>query len=277
MREGEALPPVNPKLVGVSRHGGISSSRPELFPYFRDNEMLRTLASWTRWELGCSGPLRIRRETFSGARATSSILYASDLHLGHCGPDRFRISFASDSTSPARCRVAGGDLLDTPKALPELHSAIQCLAKQTLVAPSSGITTVCKPSFTARCSHFRWGRWLADEPLEHPLGIDGRLQTSANARILCTHYPDDFCRDSSGVSSDLGRPPTRRPMRVGHVQGQTLPCSLVPPLARPSPTRRVRNSPRQPRPRRHVADPVQLPARSVGVCDQLDFRLVCKE
>jgi predicted MPP superfamily phosphohydrolase len=160
-----------------------------------DAIVIKTLTTWTRWEFGCLGPLRIRRETFHwGLTRPVSILYASDLHLGH-GWTRSVPGQLLETVRETRPRVVllGGDLIDAAPALPILHGCVAALARKAMVAAVPGNHDRCvSPASLRDAVTSAGGRWLPEESLDEPVGIDGRLRASAGSPVLCAHYPDEF-------------------------------------------------------------------------------------
>jgi uncharacterized protein len=148
-------------------------------------------------EFGCFRPLFVRREAAHlGLSQPLSILYASDLHLGHWWTRRVcdQLLQAARETKPDLI-LLGGDLSDNPTALSQLEACVRALGE---VAPvhavpgnhdkRAGIADVRATVLAAG------GHWLPDRPLDHLLRIDGTVDPipSDRRRLLCAHYPSDF-------------------------------------------------------------------------------------
>jgi predicted MPP superfamily phosphohydrolase len=149
------------------------------------------------FEFGDWGPLTVRRAQISlGLPRRVSILYASDLHLGHWWTNRVPAQLrAVIRESQPDVVLLGGDLVDRRDALPVLQNLIAEVAAQATVGaiPGNhdarvGISEVRQQVLAAGAC------WLPDEPLEEPLGIDAVPcpSPSAGRRVLCAHFPSIF-------------------------------------------------------------------------------------
>ncbi len=148
-------------------------------------------------EFGSFHPLFVRQESVHlGIARPLRLLYASDLHLGHWWTRRIpgQLLRAAQQTRPDLI-LLGGDLADNVQALYLLGNCVRSLAQ---VAPvhaiagnhdrHAGIASVRTTIMAAG------GHWLPDQPIDHPLRIDGAVDPtpSDNPRLLCAHYPADF-------------------------------------------------------------------------------------
>jgi predicted MPP superfamily phosphohydrolase len=144
------------------------------------------------FEFGSFGPLWLREETFYwGVSRPCTLLYASDLHLGHAWTQTVptQIVAAVKSLRPD-VLLLGGDLVDYSSAIDLLQAFISELSNFTTVAgvPGNHDVPALKTAFKAGGGH-----WLPEEPLGVPIAIDGATNPSAiRADILCAHYPSDF-------------------------------------------------------------------------------------
>jgi predicted MPP superfamily phosphohydrolase len=162
------------------------------------------------FEFGSFGPLWVREECFHwGLPRPCSLLYASDLHLGHwwTRPVPAQVLKAVDRLRPDVV-LLGGDLVDVPSALTEFQRFVAALGKLTIVAGIPGNHDVAALRDALRAGG---GHWLPDEPLRAPVGVDATIQTGpGRADVLCAHYPSDFPRaERAGY----------RLMLAGHLHG----------------------------------------------------------
>lgn len=173
-------------------------------------KIIRSRATLLGFEFGSFGPLWVREETVRcGLPRPCSLLYASDLHLGHwwTKPVPGQILEAVHRLRP-EVLLLGGDLVDVRSAHGDFQRFVAELARLTIVAaiPGNHDNPEIKQAVCAG-----GGRWLPDEPLRDPIAVDGTVQTaSARAAILCAHYPSDFLRaEAAGY----------RLMLAGHLHG----------------------------------------------------------
>jgi predicted MPP superfamily phosphohydrolase len=148
-------------------------------------------------EFGSFRPLLVRREAVHlGLARPLSVLYASDLHLGHWWTRRVseQLLRAAQEARPDLI-LLGGDLADNAEALSLLGACVRALGELAPVhaVPGNhdrraGITKVRATVFAAG------GHWLPDRPLDHGLRIEGTLDPTPSdcPRLLCAHYPSDF-------------------------------------------------------------------------------------
>jgi len=144
------------------------------------------------FEFGSFGPLWIREENFRwGLSRPCSLLYASDLHLGHwwTRPVPGQIVEAVKRLRP-EVLLLGGDLVDVPSALMDFQRFVAELTQFAIVAgiPGNHDGPAVKAALRGG-----GGQWLPEEPLITPIAVDGKIDTgSTRAAILCAHYPSDF-------------------------------------------------------------------------------------
>ena len=148
------------------------------------------------FEFGAYGPLRVRAERVAiPLPAPLRLLYASDLHLGHrwtaSVPDR--LLEAARSARPDLI-LLGGDLADNPRALPDLRRTVAGLSAVAPVGAIAGNHDARAGLRDVRLAvRVAVGRWLAEDPFETPVRIDGAIRPSdGGPRILCTHDPALF-------------------------------------------------------------------------------------
>jgi predicted MPP superfamily phosphohydrolase len=159
---------------------------------------LSRLARWVcPLEFGAFGPLGVRREEVRlGLSRPVSLLYASDLHLGHwwTGGVPGQLIDVCRRLRP-EVILLGGDLADRPGGLPLLWECVRGLAELAPVAAVPGNHDE-RPGVWAVRAAFReaGGHWLPDAPLAGPLPIDAGFHplASTGPRLLCAHYPDVF-------------------------------------------------------------------------------------
>lgn len=148
--------------------------------------------SFLGFEFGSFGPLWVREETFRwGLPHPRSLLYASDLHLGHwwTRPVPGQILEAVKRLRPD-VFLLGGDLVDVPSALANFQCFVAELTTLTTVAGIPGNHDFPELKEALRAAG---GRWLPEEPLLDPIAVDGTIQSGpARAAILCAHFPSDF-------------------------------------------------------------------------------------
>jgi predicted MPP superfamily phosphohydrolase len=159
-------------------------------------------------ELGASAPLRVVRvEHAFGAEAgpdrgaetpTTRVLYASDLHLGAWGAEsalrellRITIRERPDVV------LLGGDLIDTPRALPRLRVWIRRLRTWSIVAAVPGNHDARWLDAIIAIVTEEGARWLPHRSLRVAgVCIDGvptrRSNDRPQGRILCAHHPEVF-------------------------------------------------------------------------------------
>ena len=145
-------------------------------------------------EFGSFGPLWIRQETFRWSLPRPcSLLYASDLHLGHwwTRPVPRQILEAVARLRPD-VLLLGGDLVDVPSALPEFQRFVAELTRLTIVA---GVPGNHDGPGLERAFRDGGGRWLPEEPLLGPIAVDGKIEAgSSRAAILWRTIPAIFRR-----------------------------------------------------------------------------------
>jgi hypothetical protein len=149
-------------------------------------------------ELGASAPLSIRRvgDADPGPEPIK-LLYASDLHLGAWGASRAmrELQRAAVRERPDVV-LLGGDLLDTPSALPELAAWTRRLRRWATVAAIPGNHDARWLARVACAVTQAGGHWLPDGPLHLAgLRIDGapvRDARGGERRLLCAHHPAVF-------------------------------------------------------------------------------------
>ena len=155
-------------------------------------KIIGSRATLLGFEFGSFGPLWVREEIFRwGLPRPCSLLYASDLHLGHwwTKPVPGQILAAVDRLRPD-VLLLGGDLVDVRSALGDFQRFVTELAGLTVVAAIPGNHDHAEIKDAVRAGG---GRWLPEEPLRGPIAVDGCIQGgSARAPILCAHYPSDF-------------------------------------------------------------------------------------
>lgn len=149
-------------------------------------------------ELGSTAPLSVRRVADGDPGPDPiKVLYASDLHLGAFGASR-ALRELQRTTVRERPDVVllGGDLVDTPRALPELRERIRRLRRFAKVAAVPGNHDARWIAQAARAVTEAGGHWLPHGPLQLlGLRIDGtpvRATRGVGRRLLCAHHPGVF-------------------------------------------------------------------------------------
>jgi hypothetical protein len=145
---------------------------------------------------------------FSARQDPYRILYASDLHLtvGNAWKLTSQLAQAAYEAKP-HLVLLGGDLVDQVQALPGLTECVRALSAFAPLASvggnhdgALGMAKVCKAVEKGG------GLWLGRESYSFQVGdkkvrVDGflkpteeRASARADARILCSHFPDPFPR-----------------------------------------------------------------------------------
>jgi predicted MPP superfamily phosphohydrolase len=148
------------------------------------------------FEFGAFGPLFIRRERVVwDLPAPVRLLYASDLHLGYWWTSPVCESLL-DAARAARPDLVllGGDLVDGSWALPRLSGLVAALAGVAPVwAVPGNHDDYVGTAAVRRAVVSAGGHWLAEEPVEGPVRIEGAVNYSTSrGRILCGHDPAVF-------------------------------------------------------------------------------------
>jgi predicted MPP superfamily phosphohydrolase len=148
---------------------------------------------------GASGPLLIRHEqVVLGLQRRWTMLYASDLHLGHWWTREVAAQvIAAAEEARAELILLGGDLADSCRALPEVEGLVRRLTALAPVYAVPGNHDPLEGSASLRHAvEAGGGVWLPDCPATGPAQVDGRIHDGAKStpRILCAHYPSVFPR-----------------------------------------------------------------------------------
>jgi predicted MPP superfamily phosphohydrolase len=148
-------------------------------------------------QFGAFGPLVVRREHVSlGLGRRLRLLYASDLHLGHCWTRNVPVQLVDvcRQTKPDII-LLGGDLADRQCGLVPLRDCVQALTDVAPVAAIPGNHDE-RPGIADVRSAVAdgQGHWLPQRDIEQPLRIDAQIEraTIPGCRVLCSHYPDVF-------------------------------------------------------------------------------------
>lgn len=146
---------------------------------------------------GASGPLLVREEQVAlGIQAPYRILYASDLHLGHwwtAGVPGQLINVVREARPDII--LLGGDLADSPGALPAVRSLVRGLTSMAPVYAVPGNHDPVAGASTLRDAvELGGGSWLPARPASGAVRIDGALAPASceGPRVLCAHYPGIF-------------------------------------------------------------------------------------
>lgn len=189
-------------------------------------ESLRRRAEPTAclFEIGSFAPLTIRRvgDADPGLHPIK-LLYASDLHLGAWGASRAMRELQRITVREQPDVVLlGGDLVNTPRALPELRERTRRLGNWAAVAAIPGNHDMRWLARIASAVTEAGGHWLPDGPLRlDGIRIDGvpvRAAGGEGRRLLCAHHPRLF-----EAALDLGYDS----VLAGHLHGgQVILCDV---------------------------------------------------
>ncbi len=175
-------------------------------------------------ELGASAPLSVRRVgDCDPGPDPIKVLYASDLHLGSWGASRAMRELQRVTVRERPDVVLlGGDLVDTPRALPDLREWTRRLRRWAAVAAVPGNHDARWLVQVASMVTEAGGHWLPDRPLRlRGLRIDGapeQVACGGRRRLLCSHHPDVF-ESAVALGYDL--------VLAGHLHGgQMILCNV---------------------------------------------------